>query len=83
MYKCDHCNGTGFVSIDKCSIHFCKKCKGYRELNWIEMIFGKMITEKEDILKFRSVVKKIYQDIGSGKIKVDEELKQIWGVVDK
>jgi hypothetical protein len=51
---CDECNGTG---INKDNSWFCDKCKGKKELDWIENIIGvsediidalhKTITSKE------------------------------------
>ena len=45
IYKCDKCDGTGIIEVEKLDgwtiMDTCPKCKGYKELNWIERIFGR------------------------------------------
>jgi len=44
---CDKCNGIGYwESPDKKIKQWCLKCKGEKELDWIEEIFGVDIDQK-------------------------------------
>lgn len=38
---CDRCNGLGAVRVRLTNhIHYCDKCRGIKQINWIENIFG-------------------------------------------
>ncbi len=46
---CDKCNGKGWFVIEESwwgsKYKPCPKCKGFKELDWIEMIKGKDLVE--------------------------------------
>jgi len=47
--KCDKCNGKGLIPSKEVYLfkELCPKCKGNKELDWLEIIFGaKNIAEK-------------------------------------
>jgi DnaJ-class molecular chaperone len=54
LIKCDECKGTGLIitprdqSPPKLRWYYCKKCKGTGIVNWLEHLFKKTRTTKEE-----------------------------------
>jgi len=38
--KCDKCNGKGLIPLEGEYLITCSKCKGKKELDWLENVFG-------------------------------------------
>jgi len=50
---CNKCNGKGLISINLLSGKMlCPKCKGNKELDWLESIFGVFSNSKQDGIMF-------------------------------
>ena len=74
--KCDECNGEGFYfemgtdlyGNSKSQLRSCKKCKHTGKVNWIENVFGKQNTRRDEI---KEKLKKIVNMVDSSLIDMD------------
>jgi len=75
---CDSCKGTG---IDPKSINEpCKKCSGFKKLDWIQNATGIEITREEKCLLFAIKTLNELSEMGvlsNGGLKIDENAKII------